>query len=175
MCGPALLVPLTIASSVLAAGGQIYSGLAANSQAKYEQRVANQNRDIELRARDDARERGEIEQMRHWRRVQQEYGKQRAAQAAGGLDTSFGSPADNLGNVMQIGYEDSGTIAENTVREMRGYEVNAANYTMQGRAARSRGRSALIGSGINAFNTILSSASQVSRMRADRAAARIGS
>lgn len=171
ICGPAAIVPLTIAAAAIQAGGQVYSGLAANAQGKYEQRVALQNRDIELRARDDAAERGEIEQMRHWRQVAQSYGDQRARQAASGLDVSFGSPAALIGDVMDIGGEDAAIIGENTVREMRGYEVNAANYVMTGRAARSRGKAALIGSGIQAFSTILGAAKQVSSMGAARASA----
>lgn len=112
--------------------------------------------------------------MRHWRQVAQAYGTQRAQQAASGLDVSFGSPADLLGDVYQIGAEDASIISQNTVREMRGYEVNAANYVTQGRAARSRGKAALIGSGIQAFSTILGAASQTSRMGAAGASARIG-
>lgn len=159
---------------MISAGGQVYSGLSANAQSKYEQRVAQQNRDIELRARDDAAQRGEIEQMRHWRQVAQQYGDQRARQAASGLDVSFGSPADLLGDVQQIGAEDASIISQNTVREMRGYEVNAANYVMQGRAARAKGKAALIGSVISGASTILAAASQTSRMGAAGSGARIG-
>lgn len=112
--------------------------------------------------------------MRHFRRVAQAYGDQRARQAASGLDVSFGSPSDLLNDVMLVGYEDSQTLAQNTTKEVQGYEINAANYTMQARAARSRGRSALIGSGISAFSTILGSASQLSRMGGAAATAGIG-
>lgn len=173
MCGPFAPV-LLAASTVLAAGGQIYSGLQANAQGKYEYRVAQQNREVELHARDDARARGEIEQMRHWRRVSQAAGAQRAQQAASGVEVGFGSSADLQDDIMLIGYEDSAIIGENTVREMRGYEVNAANYLNQGRAARGRGRAALIGSGISAFSTILGGASQYKTQVAQRRAASFG-
>jgi hypothetical protein len=173
LCGPAAIVPLTIAATVVAAGAQVYSGLAANAQGKYEQQVAQQNQQISLRARDDARQRGEVEQMRHWRRVAQQYGDQRARQAASGVDVSFGSAADLLGDVQLIGGEDSQTIAENTVREMTGYEREAANYVMSGRAARSRGRAGLVAGGLGAFSTILGGASQISRMGGARSGAGI--
>jgi len=165
---------LTIASAAISAGGQIYSGLAANAQGKYESRVAQQNRNLEITNRNDAMARGEIEQMKHWRRVSQAVGDQRARQAASGLDPNFGSAADLVGDAMMIGYEDSATIGENTIREARGYEINAANYLMEGRAAKSRGKSALISSGISAFSTILGAASQTSKINAQRATSSIG-
>lgn len=174
MCGPALAVPLAVASAVVAAGGQVYSGLSQNAASKYEARVAEQNRGIELRARDDAMARGEIEQMRLWRRVSQQYGDQRARQAASGVDVSFGSALDLSEDVMMIGYEDSGILAENTKREVQGYDINAANYTMQARAARAKGKAALIGGAISGFSTLLASASQISKMGAMRASAGSG-
>jgi hypothetical protein len=112
--------------------------------------------------------------MRHWRQVSQAIGDQRAQQAASGLDPNFGSAADLVGDAMLIGYEDSSTIAQNTVREMRGYEINAANYVMEGRAAKSRGKQALIGSGISAFKTVLGAASQISGMSGATATASAG-
>jgi hypothetical protein len=163
MCDP---VSLTIGAAVITAGAQVYGGMAANAQGKYQQRIAEQNRTVELQARDDARARGEIEQMQHWRKVAHIYGEQRAKQTASGLDPTFGSAADLMTDVQLIGYEDSGALAENTVREMTGYETNAANYRMQGRAARSQGKAALVGGILQAGSTILSSASQVSKMSA---------
>lgn len=171
MCGPALVAPLAIASAVVSAGGQLYSGLSQNASAKYEARVANQNRDIELRSRDDAMARGEIEQMRLWRATAQKYGEQRARQAASGVDVSFGSALDLTEDVMMIDYEDSGILAENTKREVQGYDINAANYTMQARAARARGKAAVIGAGISGLSTILGAASQVSKSATTRATA----
>lgn len=166
MCGPAAIPILAAASAVVSAGGQVYSGLAARNQGQYEAKVANINAGVQLRARDDAAARGEIEQMQHWRKVSQQYGTQRAAQAASGLDVGFGSPADLLSNVNQIGGEDASTIAQNTAREMRGYEVNAANYRMQGAAARSKGNAAMVGASIGAFSSILGAASQFGKMSA---------
>lgn len=163
MCLPA--IPLAIASTAIAAGGQIYGGLSANAASNYEAAVATQNRNLELAARGNALERGEQEQTRHWRRVAQAYGEQAAAQAASGLDVGYGSPADNLADVMMIGYEDSRTISQNTVNEIRGYEMNAANYLMQGRAAKSRGRAALIGAGFGVASTILGGATKVSQLK----------
>lgn len=175
MCGPAVAIPLAIASTVVTAGAQLYSGASQKAQANYEAAIAKQNRNVELRARDDAAQRGELEQMRHWRRVSQAIGEQTARQAASGVDVNFGSAKDLLSDVQLIGGEDAQILAENTVREMRGYEVNAANYVMQGRAAKARGKASMIGGALSAFSTILGGASQVSGMRSSAATASIGS
>ena len=165
MCDP---VTLTIAAAAVTAGGQVYGGMAANSAAKYEARVADVNRQHELNARNAAAEKGVQEQSRHWRRIAQEYGEQRAQQAASGLDISFGSPADLLGDVQEIGAQDSMTLARNTENEIKGYEIKAANYTMEGRAARARGKAALVSGIIGATSTVLGSAAQVSKMNATK-------
>lgn len=162
MCDP---VSLTLAAGLVTAGGQVYGGLAANAQGKYEARVAQENRRHELAAAQDARERGAIDQMRHYRKLAYNMGEMRARQAASGLDLTFGSAADLETDTALLGYEDSAIIAENTRREVQGYEISAANYTMQGRAARSRGKSALIGSGLQAAGTILSTASSINKAR----------
>ena len=162
MCEP---VTLAIAATTVAAAGTMYQGAAANAQARYEADVAQENRKHELAARDDAFRRGEIEQMRHYRQLSQRLGLQRASLAASGLDVNFGSAADLQTDTMLLGYEDSSIIAENTMREAKGYEINAANYTMQGRAARSRGTAALVGAGLSTASTILGGASQVGEMR----------
>lgn len=162
MCDP---VSLTLAAAAITAGGQIYGGLAANAQGKYENRVAQENRKHELNAAADARERGAIDQMRHYRKLAYSMGDMRAKQAASGLDLTFGSAADIETDTALLGYEDSAIIAENTRREVQGYEINAANYTMQGRAAKSRGKAAMIGGFLQAGGTILSSASSVNKAK----------
>lgn len=168
MCEP---VSLTLAAAAVAAGGQIYSGMAANAQGKYEARVANENRKAELAARDDANRRGTIEQLRHYRQLSQRLGAQRAQMAGTGLDVNFGSPVDLLGDTEMLGWEDSQIIAENTAREARGYEINAANYTMQGRAAKARGKAALHGSFFQAGATLLGGASQAGQIQAQQGGA----
>lgn len=175
MCPPALAVPLAIASTVITAGAQIYGGMAANNQAKYEAQVAQQNRQMELNARVAAQEQNAIDQRSHWRRVAQAYGDQVARQSASGLDVNFGSPAALLGDVMTIGAEDSELINRNTVNQIRGYEINAANYDMQAKAARSRGKAALVSSVLNAGGTLLGGARQIGGMSAPRSSGLSGS
>lgn len=167
MCDP---VTLTVAATAVAAIGTGYSAMSANAQAKYERNVAEENRKHEVAAADDARKRGEIEQIRHYRALSQRLGDQRATMAASGLDVTFGSAADLMTDTAMLGYEDSAIIAENTAREVKGYEINAANYTMQGRAAKARGKAALISGALDIGSTILGGASQVGKLKASAGA-----
>jgi hypothetical protein len=135
--------------------------MAANQQGKYEQKIAERNAEMEERARRDAISRGETEQIRHYRKLAQAMGEARVKNSAAGLDVSFGSAADLESDIALIGYEDSATIAENTHKEVQGYDINAANYRSEGKAARMRGKSARTASYFNAASTLLGGASQI--------------
>ncbi len=165
MCLPIAAVA-AIGAAVISAGGQIYSGMAANAQGKYEQQVANQNAALEERSQRDAISRQETEQTRHYRRLSQALGEARLRNSAAGLDIGFGSAADLETDIALIGYEDSATLAENANKEIMGYDINAANFRNQGTAARARGRSAQTAGFIGAAGTLLSSASQIKKQNA---------
>lgn len=165
MCLPVAAVA-AIAGAVISAGGQVYSGMAANAQGKYEQQVANQNAQLEQRAQRDAISRQETAQVQHYRRLSQALGEARLRNAAAGLDVGFGSAADLETDIALIGYEDSATLAENANKETLGYDISAANYRSEGRAARARGKSAQTAGFIGAAGTLLSAASQVKKQNA---------
>lgn len=149
------------AAAVVTAGGQIYGGMAQSAQAKYEAAVNNQNAKMEDRAKVDAISRGETEQMQNYRRLSQALGAARLRNAAAGLDTGFGSAANLETDTAMIGYEDSAAIAENTNKEVMGYDINAANDRSAAGAALARGKAAKTGAFIGAAGTLLSSASQI--------------
>lgn len=140
--------------------------MAANAQGKYEQAVANQNAELDRRARRDAIERGETEQVRHYRRLAQQLGEARVRHSAAGLDVTFGSAADLETDIALMGWEDSQTLAENTRREVMGFDISAANYMNEGRAARSRGRAARTAGYIGAAGTLLGGASSFAKSNA---------
>lgn len=163
MCDPGTLTALTVAATVVTAGSQVYSGMAQKSQANYEAAVATENRKHEEAAIQDTWQRRNTDQLRHWRAVSQQLGEARAGAAASGLDVNFGSVAETQEDISLIGMEDSSTINKNAIKEVQGYDINAANYTMQARAAKARGNAALVGSIIGATGTLLSGASQVGK------------
>jgi hypothetical protein len=161
LCDPVTIGVLAVASTALAAGGQLYAASAQANQAKYAANVATENRKHELAARDDARKRGEMEQMRHWRRVAQMQGQQRAELGAAGLDLGFGSALDIQDETLAMGFEDSTIINENTAKEVKGYEINAANYANQAKAHKMTAKAAKVSGYIGAASTILGGASQL--------------
>lgn len=158
MCDP--ITATVVAAAVLTAGSQVYGGMAAQAQGRYESAIAQENRKHEVAAGEDAQRRGAIEEQRRYRLLAQQAGQQRAQQAASGLDVAFGSPGDLLGDIKTIGYEDVQTIRENTKREVEGFDINAANYTMQGRAARARGNAAMVSGVMAGAGTLLGAAKQ---------------
>lgn len=165
MCAPVAAIA-AVAGAVLSAGGQIYSGMAANAQGKYQQAVADQNAQLEQRAQRDAISRAETDQVRHYRKLAQAMGEARVKNSAAGLDIGFGSAADLETDIALIGYEDSAALAENANKEIMGYDINAANYRNEGRAARSRGKASQTAGFIGAAGTLLSSASQFKKQNA---------
>lgn len=162
MCDPvSISIGLAVAATVVTAGGQLYAADAQAEQAKYASKIATENRKQELAARDDARKRGELEQMRHWRKVSQMQGQQRAEMGAAGLDLGFGSPMDILDETAAMGFEDSTIINQNTDQEVRGYEIRAANYGNEAKAQKMAAKAAKTAGYISAAGTILAGASQV--------------
>lgn len=155
---------MAVTAAVAVAGGQIYQGQAAAAQAKYESKIANRNAELEERKVRDAISRGETEQRNHYRRLAQAMGEARVKSAAAGLDVNFGSAANLEGDIALIGYEDSAAIAENTHKEIQGYDINAANFRSESAAAKARGKAAKTASYISATGTLLSSASQIAQM-----------
>ncbi len=148
-------------AAVVTAGGQIYGGMAADAQGKYQQRVNEQNAKLEEVSRGQAMQRTETDQMRHYRKLAQAMGEARVKNSAAGLDVGFGSAADLESDIALMGYEDSATISENTMQEVRGYDIAAINQRTQGAAARMQGKAAKTGAFIGAAGTILSQGSQI--------------
>lgn len=159
MCLPIAAIA-AIAGATATAGGQIYSGMAANAQGQYAQKVANQNAALERSAQTDAISRQETAQMQHYRRLSQALGEARVRSSAAGLDTGFGSAANLENDISLIGYEDSATLAANAAKETKGYDISASNYVNQGNAARAQGSAAQTAGFIGAAGTLLSAASQ---------------
>lgn len=169
MCDPiSIAVGAAVVGGLVTGYGQIQQGNYANAMGKYEQKIAERNIKLTEAGREDARRRGEREQLNHWRRVSQAMGEQRAQYAAGNLDVNFGTPAEVVEDTLLIGMEDSSVLAENTKKEMEGFDIEAANYKEAGNAARSRGRAAKTASRFAAAGTILSTASQVAGMYAPK-------
>lgn len=140
--------------------------MAAKQQAGYEAKIDALNVKQEQAAIADTWQRRNVDQLRQWRRVSQQLGEQRAGAAASGLDVNFGSAGEGQQDILQIGAEDSSTLNQNAIKEVQGFDINIANYTMQGAAAKARGKAAMTGAILSATGTLLSGASQIGKINA---------
>lgn len=133
---------------------------------KYQQRVAQQNaalkrEDIELEKENTRRE-----ALDHYRRVAQIKGQQVAAAAAGGVSTDFGTAQDIVFETDALGREDANLIYRRGNQTIKGLDRGVANDIAEGRAARAKGKGALIGSFFDAGSTVLGGVSQYQKLKA---------
>jgi cytochrome c biogenesis protein ResB len=160
------MTALMIGSTAAATVGTLYQADVAKNQARYQAQVADQNRVLADKAADDALERGKEEEARHYLRLRQMLGEQKAGFAASGVDTGFGSAADIQAETLALGEDDAQTIRENATREAQGYRISAANYGSEAAAQRAQASAAGTAGLFNAGATILSGATQFGQYRA---------
>lgn len=165
MCDPGTLLALTAASTVMATVGTGLAAYQGAQQSKYAGKVAGMNAKAESARAHDAIDRGKIEQQQHWRKVAQLKGQQQAAMAANGIDTSFGSAALLAEDTAMFGAEDADTIYKNTLREVQGIDMSAANFRSQQQAARQAQSGAIVGGVFGMASTALSGASQYATLK----------
>lgn len=165
MCDP---LTLTVAATAVSAIGTGASSIAAAQQARYQAEVADRNARIENDAARDSLERGRIEDKKLQERTAQLMGEQNAALAANGIDIAFGSAANVRGDAAVIGQQDAATLRENSMRETRGFEINAANYRASAQASRQAASGALINGAFQIGSTILGGAMQYDKLNAAR-------
>lgn len=154
--------PMTIAliGAGVSAMGSVVGGVSAMQQANYEAQVAQQNAAIERENIQMEQDRTSREALLHYRRVSQLKGEQRATAAANGVSTDFGTAADLIADTEMMSREDASNIYRQGNENVRGMDRNVANFVGQSRAAKSRGRGALVGSLFQAGGSLLGGASQ---------------
>ncbi|MBM7406923.1 MULTISPECIES: virion core protein, T7 gp14 family [Sphingomonas] len=166
MCEP---VTLAAIGAGMAALSTATATVTAVQQNKYQAKVATRNADLESAAGRDAVERGKIESQNYQRQASQMQGAQRAALAANGIDINFGSAAGVRADTAMMQAEDAQTIRENSMREVRGIEINAANYRAQVQASRQAATGAAIKGVFDFGSTVLGGASQYRTAKLRRA------
>jgi hypothetical protein len=145
--------------------GQYVQGQAAYSQAKYEQAAAKTNEALANEQAKNEIDRTKKTAAQRYRQASQLEGQQQAAMAANGIDINFGSAVDTLKDSKMIAGEDVGNIYQQGSENVRGYLIDAYNYKLKGKAAKSAAKGAQIGTGLNMLGTALGGASQVNRMK----------
>ena len=168
MCEPATL---TLIATGVAAAGQIVGGVMKAQQQTFQARVADQNARLANNQAMDALQRGKLTEQASYRQTSQLMGAQRAALAANGVEVDFGSAADLQADTRMIGREEAGTIRENTMREVQGYEIDAANSKAGAAAARSARTAGLVSTAFDVAGTVLGGAQQYKKIGAARSGA----
>ena len=166
MCDPATL---TVVATAVAVAGTVAHTASAMSAATYQARLADRNAVLQNDAAKDALERGRIADREYQQQQSQFQGEQRAALAANGIDPGFGSAAAVRGDTAVIGAQDAQTLRENSIREVKGFEIGAANYRAQAQASRQARTGALIEGVFGVANTVLGGATQYRKLQAGRA------
>ena len=166
MCPPAALPAIAIGAAAISSAGAVMAGLPANAMGKYQQQVAEQNAALDREAISVEKENTQRTLANHWRRVAQLKGEQKLAAAAGGVSTDFGTAAEIVEDTDMLAREDADLIARQGTQNIRGLDRSVANNIAEGRAARSRGKGAMIGSFFEAGSTMLGGATQYSKLKA---------
>lgn len=157
-----------LAATATSALGTITSTYANYQQAQAEAGVAKMNRDRENERVVDAIARGREDERTLGREQSRFAGAQRAAMAANGIDLSFGSAADMLADTAQFQSEDRAKHSRNVIREVEGYDISAANFEGQRRAAKAAGTAALISGGLELGQTLAGGATRYKKMEWNR-------
>lgn len=143
------------ASTALSAFGQYQAGQAAQARGEYQMQVARNNKIMSDRLAEDARKRGELEEARHRQKVQRLAASQRVAFAAGGLETSSGSPLDTIVGTFVEGETDALIIRQNAEREAIAHEFRGQNALAEGALAQAAGRAQARAGAMQAGSTLL--------------------
>lgn len=157
MCTPLLAAVSTI--------GQAYSEQqTANTQAD----VAEQNAVLAQNKIKDVEYQKQQQIAKINRDKQETIGAQRAAMAANGVDSSYGSGLSALTDTAYTAQEDINETEYNAEKQGWGYRAEATNYRNQASAARTAGRNAMVGGVLGAAGQYFASQSPVSKKWANR-------
>ncbi len=143
------------------AGGAILGGVAANNAGKYQQQVAEMNARI---AEDNARrsiEKSQSEQYDQDMQTRAELATQEAVQAGSGLSITGGSQMLTRKAAAQLGRRDALNVRQQGELESYNFKTQAVSQRAEGELARSKGRSAMLGSYFQAGGSLLSSAQTI--------------
>lgn len=155
-----------LAAGAMQAAGSIYGGLQANAQGKYESAVARNNAQLEIENAHESERMGGDERRKYWRGVSDTKGQQIASMSANGIDVGYGSAQRVQDDTAMLAGEDAANLNRSISARTQGHQINAGNFVAEAKAAKARGKAALVGSVINAGATLLGSAQQFKSIKA---------
>lgn len=159
---PAIAIAATVASTAVAAYGQIQQGNAAKEASNYK---AQQDANNAITANNNAiaaEQAGIVQAQQKQMQTGQTIGKIIASKAASGLDVNSGSSADLVASTADVGELDAQTIRNNADKTAYGYKTQGQNYESQAAIDKATGANAAQAGQLGAFSSMLSGASSVS-------------
>jgi hypothetical protein len=147
---------LLIGGAVAGAGGQVYSGMAANAEGKSAQNMANYNSQLAEREANMTEQRTALQQKQQAEEASRRQSTMRAGLGASGVVSTEGSPLliqaeqasqDEFQNLL-VGYQGQ--------QEATALRSEATLQRQQGKMARKSGKNAMIGSFIGAGSSLMS-------------------
>jgi hypothetical protein len=139
--------------------------IAANGQANYQAKVAGQNADIAREEIALEQEAARREALLHYRKMAQMKGAQRAAAAAGGVSTDFGTAADMVMETDAMGREDAANIYKRSNQNVRSLDRKVSNFIAERNAARAAGKGAIFKGLLDMGSTVLGGVSQYKKLK----------
>lgn len=159
---------LMVGGTLLSGAGQIASANADAKAAQYNAEVQRQNAMLADRQAKNILESGMREEQKQKAQTQQLMAKQQAAQAANGVDVTFGTPLDLMVDTAKMGAVDALTIRTNAYRnydDTRNQAVasrnQAALYDMQAKNARTAGIIGALGTMASGFGSAYANANKM--------------
>ncbi|WP_143741580.1 virion core protein, T7 gp14 family [Pleomorphomonas diazotrophica] len=159
---------MTVGGGLLSAAGQISSANAQSKAAKYNAEVQRQNAMLAERQARNVLNAGMREEQKQKAMTAHLMAKQQAAQAANGVDVSFGTPLDLMVDTAKQGAIDALTIRTNAYRnydDVRNQAVasrnQAALYDMEAKNSRTAGILGAFGSMASTFGSAYASAAKM--------------
>tara|TARA_R110001599_G_scaffold171353_1_gene362440 strand:+ start:451320 stop:451841 length:522 start_codon:yes stop_codon:yes gene_type:complete len=143
----------------LAAGAM--SAKSSMDNAKYQEKVGENNALSAKYAAKDAMDRGAVAEDQKRNETRTLLARQNAALAANGIDSSTGTGLNILSDTAGLGEFDAQTIRSNAMKQAYGYNLQGDNALADGRASAAASRN-------NAYSTILSSGSKAYGMYGGR-------
>ncbi len=159
---------LMIGGGILSGAGQIASANAEAKAAKYNAEVQRQNAMLADRQARNVLDAGTREEQKQNAMTQEQKAKHHAAQAANGVDVTFGTPLDLMVDTARQGAIDALTIRTNAYRnyddtrnQAVSYRNQAALYDTQAKNSRTAGVLGAFGSMASAFGSAYGNAAKM--------------
>lgn len=144
-----------IGGTLLSGAGTLASADAQSKAAKYNAEVQRQNAQLADRQARNVLDAGMREEQKQKAQTQQLMAKQQAAQAANGVDTTFGSPLDLIIDTAKLGAVDAATIRTNAYRNYDDTRNQAVSYRNQASLYDMQAKNSMTAGAIGAFGTVL--------------------